>query len=184
MLKKTITFDDYDGVKRTEVLHFNLSKGDITELALLFPGGPEALKAFWETIALSKDPQLIVPEVKKLIALSYGILEESENGRFRFRRSEQLTDDFVSSMAFDELVWSLVTDVNAIQEFFLGILPKNLADEVSKLELPGISKKEHTLAELEEMSDEDFFAAVGTDKKNWSKDVLLLAFKRRDIERV
>ena len=32
MLKKTITYNDYNGVERTEDLYFNLSKAELMEM--------------------------------------------------------------------------------------------------------------------------------------------------------
>ena len=39
MLKKTITYTDYNGVERTEDFYFNLSKGEIIEMELTTEGG-------------------------------------------------------------------------------------------------------------------------------------------------
>ena len=43
MLKKTITFTDYDGNERKEDFWFNLSKAEILEMELLTEGGMENL---------------------------------------------------------------------------------------------------------------------------------------------
>jgi hypothetical protein len=39
MLKKVITFTDYDGNERTETFFFNLSKAEVTEMELSLAGG-------------------------------------------------------------------------------------------------------------------------------------------------
>lgn len=43
MLKKTITYTDYNGVERTEDFYFNLSKAEIAEMELEIPGGMTTL---------------------------------------------------------------------------------------------------------------------------------------------
>ena len=42
MLKKTISYTDYDGNQRTEDFYFNLSKAEITEMELSMEGGMRA----------------------------------------------------------------------------------------------------------------------------------------------
>ena len=39
MLKKTITYTDYNGAERTEDFYFNLSKAEITEMEMGVKGG-------------------------------------------------------------------------------------------------------------------------------------------------
>ena len=39
MLKKTVTYTDYNGVERTEDFYFNLTKAEITEMELSTAGG-------------------------------------------------------------------------------------------------------------------------------------------------
>ena len=39
MLKKTVTYVDYNGVERTEDFYFNLSKAEVTEMELSVEGG-------------------------------------------------------------------------------------------------------------------------------------------------
>ena len=39
MLKKTITYTDYDGRERTEDFYFNLNKAELTEMELSVKGG-------------------------------------------------------------------------------------------------------------------------------------------------
>ena len=52
MLKKTITYTDYNGVERTEDFYFNLSKAEIAEMELEIPGGMTTLI---ERITKTKD---------------------------------------------------------------------------------------------------------------------------------
>lgn len=51
MLKKTVTYTDYNGVERTEDFYFNLSKAEVTEMELSVDGG---LAQMLENIVNSK----------------------------------------------------------------------------------------------------------------------------------
>ena len=58
MLKKTITYMDYDGNERTEDFYFNLSKAEIAEMELGSVGG---LERTLQQIAQTQDrPRLVV----------------------------------------------------------------------------------------------------------------------------
>ena len=43
MLKKTITYTDYNGVESTEDFYFNLNRAEITQMELSVDGGYSAL---------------------------------------------------------------------------------------------------------------------------------------------
>ena len=88
MLKKTITYTDYNGVERTEDFYFNLSKAEIAEMELEIPGGMTALI---ERITKTKDTPSLVKMFKDLILRAYG--EKSDDGR-RFIKSKELKESF------------------------------------------------------------------------------------------
>ena len=137
MLKKTITFTDYDGNERKEDFWFNLSKAEILEMELLIDGGME--KLIQNVIAAQNVPEL-VRIFKDLILKSYG--EKSPDGR-RFIKSEQLTTEFTQTEAYSQLFLELATDAEAASAFVNGIIPDDidindpkLKDEVAaRLEL-------------------------------------------------
>ena len=39
MLKKTITYTDYNGLERTEDFYFNLTQAEILDMEMSYPGG-------------------------------------------------------------------------------------------------------------------------------------------------
>ena len=41
MIKKTITYTDYDGNERTEDFYFNLTKAEVMEMEMMTDGGLE-----------------------------------------------------------------------------------------------------------------------------------------------
>lgn len=120
MLKKTITFTDYDGNERKEDFWFNLSKAEILEMELLTEGGMENLI---DKVIASQDIPGLVKIFKELILKSYG--EKSADGR-RFIKNEQLTTEFTQTEAYSQLFMELASDAEAAAAFINGIIPNDI----------------------------------------------------------
>ena len=118
MLKKTITYEDYDGNERTEDFFFNLTKAEIAEMELSAQGG---LTKMLERIVQVQDSRRIVEIMKDLILKSYG--EKSADGR-RFIKNQELRDSFAQTEAYSMLFIELATDAEAASAFINGIVPK------------------------------------------------------------
>lgn len=117
MLKKTITYTDYDGVERTEDFYFNLTRAEVTEMEMSTEGG---LSEKINRIVQAKDVPSIIKIFKDLIIRSYGV--KSPDGR-RFIKDEELTKEFTQTEAFSDLYMTLATDLDAATEFVNGITP-------------------------------------------------------------
>lgn len=128
MIKKTITYEDYDGNQRTEDFYFNLSKPELIEMQTSEAGG---LEKKIEKISQEQDIKKIIELMKDIIQRSYGV--KSDDGK-RFIKNQEVLDEFMQSEAYSELFMALATDANAASEFINGILPKGLAEEAKKLE--------------------------------------------------
>jgi hypothetical protein len=120
MLKKTVTYVDYNGVERTEDFYFNLSKAEVTEMELSVRGG---LSAMLEELVKSGDNARIVEIFKDLVLRSYG--EKSADGK-RFVKSKELSEAFSQTEAYSEIFMELALDEKAAAAFVNGILPANL----------------------------------------------------------
>ena len=117
MLKKTITYTDYNGVERTEDFMFNLTKAEILEMQLTKDGGMDAAI---NKIVDAKDAPEIMKVFKDLILKAYGIV--SDDGR-RFIKSKEISDSFAQTEAFSMLFMELATDTDAASAFVNGIVP-------------------------------------------------------------
>lgn len=123
MLKKTITYTDYNGVERTEDFYFNLSKAELAEMELSADGGlAETLKRIID----AKDSKQLVAVFKDLVLRSYG--EKSPDGK-RFIKSEELRIAFSQTEAYSDLFMELATNDNAAVEFVNGIVPSEYKDQ-------------------------------------------------------
>lgn len=124
MLKKTITYTDFDGNERTEDFYFNLSKSELILLETTTPGGYVAML---QRIIDSKDNIELMNVFTDLIKKSYGV--KSDDGK-HFVKNEKYLDEFLSSAAFDQMFTEFFTTEDAAAEFAKGIIPKQLVREV------------------------------------------------------
>lgn len=130
MIKKTITYEDFNGKKVTEDFFFNLTKTELVELEVSEKEGlSEALKA----IVDAQDNNQIVEKFKKIILLSYG--QKSDDGR-RFIKNDQLREEFSQTEAFSELFIELATDADAAAKFISGVVPASMASELQTVKSP------------------------------------------------
>ena len=126
MIKKTVKYEDFNGVERSEDLYFNLTKTELHNMNFKHYGTyAEQLQG----IVDSKDIRLVTELFTEIITKAYGV--KSEDGR-NFRKSQELVDDFVSSAAYDALMNELLNDESAAAALFIGALPKDLQAEVQK----------------------------------------------------
>jgi len=119
MLKKTISYIDYDGNERKEDHYFNLNKAEVIELELEEQGG---LSKLVEKLVAEQDGKRIMAIFKDLIMRSYG--EKSLDGK-RFIKSPELSTAFIQTEAYSELIMEMLTDPNAAAAFVNGIVPKS-----------------------------------------------------------
>ena len=131
MIKKTISYTDYDGNERKEDFYFNLSKPELIEMQTSEAGG---LEKKIEKITQEQDVAKIIELMKEIIQKSYGV--KSDDGK-RFIKNQEILDEFMQSEAYSELFMELATDANAASDFINGILPKGLVEEAKKIEANG-----------------------------------------------
>lgn len=118
MLKKTITYTDYNDVERTEDFYFNLTKAEIMEMELSTEGG---LSEMINKIIATKDAPKIIALFKELVLKAYG--EKSADGK-RFIKNDELREGFSQTEAYSNLFMELATDADAAANFINGIVPK------------------------------------------------------------
>ena len=126
MLTKTITYNDYNGVERTEDYLFNLSKAELMEMELSIAGG---LSETIDKIIKTKDTPALVKIFKKLLLNSYGV--KSPDGK-RFIKTDELREEFAQTEAYSQLFMELATNAEAAAAFVNGIIPADLANEAAK----------------------------------------------------
>lgn len=117
MLKRTMTYTDYNGLSRTEDFYFNLTQAEVTEMELSVDGG---LVEMINRIVAAKDGKQIIALFKDIVLRAYG--EKSPDGR-RFVKNQEIRDAFAQTEAYSVLFMELATDAQKAAEFVNGIVP-------------------------------------------------------------
>ena len=123
MLTKTITYTDYNGVERTETFYFNLSQAELIDMQL---GGKDGLYSNkLQKMIDNRDAAAIVGTIKELVLRSYG--EKTDDGK-RFIKSPEISEAFMQTEAYSQLITELLSDDAKASEFILGIMPQGLRE--------------------------------------------------------
>ena len=163
MLKKTITYKDFNDEEISEDFFFHLSKAELVELEMSVQGG---LSESLQRIVQAEDGKGIIAEFKNIILSAYG--KRSADGR-HFTKNQQLREEFESTEAYSVLFMELVTNTDSAIEFINGVIPAGMADEAAKLADRGIKPVDElvtilpkpvmvTKAEMQAMSQEELIA--------------------------
>lgn len=118
MIKKTVTYKDFNGTVRTEDFYFNLTEAELTEMELGVDGG---MKALLEQIIAEKDQARMVEYFKRMVLLAYG--KKTIDGR-GFEKSEKLRNEFAPSVPYSIIFMELARDAKAAADFVNGIIPE------------------------------------------------------------
>lgn len=129
MISRTITYTDFDGKTVTEKFHFNLTETELGEVNLALDGG---ILEFAQRVQETQDANGIIKLIKLLVSRSYGELIDLGNGKKRFLKSDDMSNSFINSDAYSKLFVELANNEQSIVDFMLGIIPANMAAEVSK----------------------------------------------------
>lgn len=117
MLKKTITYKDFDGNERTEDFYFHISEAEAIKMELGKSGG---LSARINQIISAQDVPEIMEVFEDLIKKSYGV--KSLDGR-EFIKSEELYRSFAQTNAYSKFFMELCTEEGVAADFVNAILP-------------------------------------------------------------
>lgn len=125
MLKRTITYVDYNGSERTEDFYFNLNKAELMEMEMSTTGG---LAEMISKIVAAQDAPAIIKIFKELVLKAYG--EKSPDGK-RMIKTEEIAAAFSQTEAYSQLFMELATDADAAAKFVNGIVPAESAKQLS-----------------------------------------------------
>lgn len=129
MLKKTITYTDFNDVERTEDFYFNLTNSELIQLQASMPDGFDTMI---QNLIAAQDVPKLFEIFKEFVLSSYG--EKSLDGK-RFVKSKELSEEFEQSAAFDVLFSEFIKDPNAFTTFLSGIVPSEIAKKMNSPEV-------------------------------------------------
>lgn len=116
MHKEIITYNDLNGVQRTEDFYFDLSKPEIVKMQASTKGGYDVQL---KSIAASLDGAKIMDFFENFISKSFGV--KSEDGR-RFMKSSEISRSFMETPAYEVLFEKLVTDDKYAADFVNAVM--------------------------------------------------------------
>jgi hypothetical protein len=125
VLKKQISYTDYDDNPRNETFWFSWSKAELAEMDLSTEGG---LAAKLERIVEVMDRPKLIEFFKDMILTTVG--EKSPDGR-QFVKSKEFSKAFSQTEAYSILFMELIEDEEAGMAFIRGVLPKDVVLKVT-----------------------------------------------------
>lgn len=123
MIKKTITYPDYNGVERTEDFYFNLTEAELVDMQMNEVGG---LGELIQKVTAARDDVTTYNIFKDLIRRAYG--EKSPDGK-RFIKTPEVKDAFMQTEAYSIIFMELMQDEEKAAAFVNGIIPQKLLAE-------------------------------------------------------
>lgn len=147
MIKKTIEFEDFNGVTQKKDFYFNMSKGELVKMQMAaVTERTDGLQEKIQRIIDTRNGKEIVKMVEEIIDMSYGI--KSGDGS-RFIKNEEVIAEFRSTGAYSELTFELATDANLLAEFIKGLMPANLNAEVQKEVDSALAARQRSEAQMQ-----------------------------------
>lgn len=134
MIKKTVTYVDYNGVERTESFYFHYTESEILDMELSTEGG---FAERVQKIIDAKDQTSLLKVIKKFVLDAYGV--KSDDGR-RFIKNDEVKQAFVECPAYSEIYLDLLSDDVLASEFINGIIPDSAKKRLENLANKNLNK--------------------------------------------
>jgi len=135
MLTKTITYEDYNGNKKTKNFYFHLTKTEIAKMQLVENGG---LRAKIKKMVESDDNREIYSYFEDFVLSCYG--EKSADGE-EFLKSPEIRQRFQCHPAYDKLMMEFIDGGDkAMADFINAVVPKEVADGIAKADPNELNK--------------------------------------------
>lgn len=120
MIKKTVTYEDYNGNERTEEFAFHFTKTEILEMETSEIGG---MSTRISRIIAAQDTPELIKLWKEFVISAYG--EKSADGR-RFQKTPEIAKNLYETEAYSKIFMELATNTDAAIEFIKGVMPADM----------------------------------------------------------
>lgn len=131
MLKKTITYDGYNGEKKTKDFYFHMNQVEFAKLNGEVPGG---LEARLNEIIQDRDDNAMLLMIDLLVSRSFGKFDEDDEFTKIDKNGRPLYEKFVNTDAYDKLIIELISGENNITNFLKAIMPKDIQNKMEEAE--------------------------------------------------
>ena len=126
MLKKTMTYTDFNGEEKTEDFYFHLTEAEVANMEIDSEGG---MSNKLRRIINSKDTTKLKEYFQSIILKAYG--EKTDDGK-HFIKNDKVSEMFSYTQAYSDLWMELITDADAAAKFVEGIMPEKILEEAKK----------------------------------------------------
>lgn len=132
MLTKAITYEDYNGNKKTKNFYFHLTKTELSKM--IYGGFIDKLKKIIE----SHNNKEIYNNFEELVLSSYG--EKSADGE-EFIKNDEVRERFKCHPAYDILMMEFIEGGDkAMSDFINAVVPKDVADSMMNTKSEEVNK--------------------------------------------
>ena len=123
MIRKTLTYLDYEGQEHTKDFYFSLNQ---TEFALMNNRLPGGFDAYLKRIQEDHNEEKLLDLLTMFIVEGYGIRESDDDFVKEDEQGRKLGMRFKCTEACDNLITELLEKENNIGAFLIGMLPKSI----------------------------------------------------------
>ena len=135
MFQKAITYEDYNGVKKTKNFYFNLSKSEIAKMHIYSDCG---LDQMIKKMVESGNNKEIFEYFENFVLSCYG--EKSADGE-EFIKNDAVREKFQCHPAYDVLMLEFIEGGDkAMSDFINAVLPVPMREAVSKADPDALNK--------------------------------------------
>lgn len=128
MIRKTLTYLDYEGQEHTKDFYFSLNQ---TEFALMNNRLPGGFDAYLKRIQEDHNEEKLLELLIMFIEEGYGIRESDDDFVKEDEQGRKLGKRFKCTEACDNLITELFEKENNIGAFLTGMLPQSIQGKVN-----------------------------------------------------
>lgn len=143
MLKKTVTYTNFEGEQVVEEIYFHLTQAEIVKLEMSEHGG---LSDSLKRLSVTQDGKEIMAIFERIVSAAYGVREGG-----RFIKTEALRQEFLASEAYSAFFMELIFSTEAQIEFVRGVVPGEVTEEAIKKAGLVVAEKENKEPALKEV---------------------------------
>lgn len=135
MYQKAITYEDYNGVKKTKNFYFNLTRSEIAKMHLMTDGG---LDQMIKKMIESGSNKEIFTYFENFVLSCYG--EKSADGE-EFIKNEDIREKFRNHPAYDVLFMEFIEGGDkAMSDFINAVVPRDMQDAMKSSDPEALNK--------------------------------------------
>lgn len=135
MFQKAITYEDYNGNKKTKNFYFNLTRSEIAKMHLMTDGG---LDQMIKKMIESGSNKEIFTYFENFVLSCYG--EKSADGE-EFIKNEEIREKFRNHPAYDVLFMEFIEGGDkAMSDFINAVVPRDMQDAMKSSDPEALNK--------------------------------------------